>query len=211
MTTAKDDIPVQDALFLVSPPTPKGPEHKRWQPWHIAVMTVGVPLVAFLSAVGANTVSHWWLVDALPAHTSATASASPNVKKTKAPEPPRYDLAGFRSATTGPAERAFASALYALRADVKKPDYPAALTDSPRLTSAASEFLALVKAANPPPSYGPAKLGYIQAALAARKAGTEALEALQTANLGLLQKAAGDAARAQRLLIRAPSSEPHGS
>ena len=194
--TLIQDNPQQEPLFTLAPPplAPK-PGRKKYAPWHWAVMIAGVPLLAFLSCVGANTVVNWWLVDAPPAHASAVASHKPKDHKSKPPGP-RYDLAGFRSAVTGPEEHAFASALYALRADIKGPDYPAGLNDAPRLAQAASSFLTLLRTTKPPPSSGPEKLAYVQAALGARKAGREALEALQTANLGLLQDAAGEAARA---------------
>jgi hypothetical protein len=52
MTTAKDELPVQDALFL-APPKPER-EPKKFKPWHWVALGIGVPVIAFLSCVGAN-------------------------------------------------------------------------------------------------------------------------------------------------------------
>jgi hypothetical protein len=210
MITAQDKAPALPAELdsLFRPRSTPAPPRKKYSRWHVATLIIGVPVIAFLSCVGANTVVNWWLVDAPAAQASATATQKAKADKPKAPA---YNLPGFRSAITGTEKQALASALWAVRSDIRRPDYPAALTDTPRLITAANEFLSLVRSTNPPPSYGPEKLGYIQAGLAARKAGTEALEALQTANLGLLQKAADEAARARWLLSHASASAPRGS
>src|SRR6266487_4823930 len=109
MTTAQDPIPQQEPLFLVPPlPTPTGPQKKALARWHVAVLIVGVPLFAFLSCVGANTVAHWYINDAPAARAQTAATSKPKPHKSK-PAGPRYNLAGYRSAITGPEEQAFAS------------------------------------------------------------------------------------------------------
>jgi hypothetical protein len=47
MTTAKDELLVQDPLFLAPPPPPK-PERKRWRPWHYAVIAIAAPVLLWL-------------------------------------------------------------------------------------------------------------------------------------------------------------------
>jgi len=141
MTTAQDKIPALpgelDSLFRpTGQEPPKPPKRKTWKPWHIAVMAVGVPVVALLSSVGANTVAHWYINAAPSAQAQTAATGKPKPHKTT-PSAPRYNLAGYRSAITGPEEQAFASALWKLRADIRRPDYTSAATDAPRLIAAA--------------------------------------------------------------------------
>jgi hypothetical protein len=212
MTTAQDKAPglpgELDSLFRpqVSPMPPK----RKLARWHLATLIVGVPLLAFLSCVGANTVVNWWLVDAPTVHASATATHKAKAHKT-APAAPAYDLPGYRSAISGQVEKAFASALWAVRADIKRPDYSAASTDAPRLVAAANSWLSLLRPTNPPPSVGPQKLTYMQAATLARKAGETTQRALNGGDLALLQRGADQAKRAQWLLSHASASGPHGS
>jgi hypothetical protein len=209
MTTARDELPAQEPLFLIPPPAPK-PERNRFKPWHWAVLIVGVPVITFLTCVGANTVTHWWIGDTPSAHASTVASHKPKPLKSK-PAAPRYNLPGYQSAVSGPVEKAFASALWALRADIRAPNYSAASTDAPRLVAAANSWLSLLRPTNPPPSYGPAKLAYVQGATIARKAGQTTLQALQTGDLTLLQRGADQAARARWLLTHASAQGPQGS
>jgi hypothetical protein len=150
------------------------------------VLVIGIPAIGFFTAVGADTFAHHF-IDATPA-AHASTTASPGGHKTKphktAPAAPRYNLPGYQSAISGPVEHAFASALWAVRADIKRPDYTAASTDAPRLIAAANSWLSLLRPTNPPPSYGPQKLTYIQAATMARKAGQTTRQALKIFNCG---------------------------
>jgi hypothetical protein len=205
MTTAKD-IPVQDSLFLLPPPAPK-PERRHWRPWHWAVMIVGVPVIAFLSCLGANDVAHW-AIDAPAAHASTTAIHKPKPHK---PKPPAYDLAGYQSAVDGSQAQAFKSALGKLRADIAHADYASAVTDAPNLVNASDAWLALLAKTNPPPSYRPAKLAYVLAATVGRRAGNTTLQGVQTVNLALLQRGAVIAAHARYLLTHATGQGPRGS
>lgn len=174
------------------------------------MLAIGVPILAFLSCVGANTVAHWY-IDAQPtAQASTTATHKPKPHKTT-PAAPKYNLPGYQSAISGPVEKAFASALWAVRADIKRPDYTAAATDAPRLIASANSWLSLLRPANPPPTYGPQKLTYMQAATMARKAGGTVQQALDTGNLTLLQTGADKAKRAQWLLSHAAAQGPRGS
>jgi hypothetical protein len=210
MTTAQDKIPALpgelDSLFRPAKQEPPKPAKRKLVWWHVAIYVVGVPILAFLSCVGANTVVHWWIKDRPAAQTAATGKPTPHK-----PAGPRYNLAGYHSAITGPEEQAFASALWKLRADIRRPDYTAAATDAPRLMAAAGSWLSLLRPTNPPPSYGPQKLTYLQAAAMARRAGGTIQQALNTENLQLLQRGADQAARARFLLSHAAAQAPHGS
>ncbi len=211
MTLIQDPNPIQEPLFtLAPPPTPPKPERKKLAGWHLAVLIVGVPILAFLSCVGANTVVNWWLVDAPPAHASATASHEPTPHKSK-PAAPKYDLAGYRSATTGARQQAFVSALGKLRADNQQSDFATALSDAPNLVNAADRWLRQLRHTNPPPSYRGAKATYVMAATIARQAGQTTLSGLQTTNLGLLQQGAAMADKAVSVLSRATATAPRGS
>ena len=211
MTTAPDKLPQEEPLFLIGPPpaSPK-PKQKKLAAWHWAVLIIGVPIIAFLSCVGANTVAHWWIGNPPAVRASATADHKPKPPKSN-PVPPRYNLPGYQSAVSGPVEKAFTSALRALRADIKAPDYSAASTDAPRLVAAANSWLSLLRPTNPPPSYGPTKLTYMQAATMARKAGQTIQQALNAGNLSELQRGADQAARARWLLSHAAKQGPRGS
>lgn len=209
--TLTQNNPQQEPPFTLAPaPAPPKPERKKLTGWHIAVLAVGTPVIAFLSCVGANTVAHWFIHDAPAAHAETTATHKPKPHKSK-PAAPRYNLPGYRSAISGPVEKAFASALWAVRADIKRPDYSAASTDAPRLIAAANSWLSLLRPTNPPPSYGPTKLTYMRSAILARKAGQTTQQALNAGNLTLLQKGADQAARAQWLLSHAAGQGARGS
>jgi hypothetical protein len=168
------------------------------------------PFVILFVMVGAYTCTKWLLGDPLAPFASVAATHKPEAHKTHTPkpQPPAYNLAGYRSAITGPEEKAFAASLWKLRADIKRPDYTAAVNDAPRLMATANAWLSLLRQTNPPPSYGPAKLAYMQAAIVARRAGQATRQALQTADLAGLQRGADQAARARYLLTHAPSSMP---
>jgi len=208
MTTAQDQ---QEPLFLLPPqPTPQKPERKKLAPWHWAVLVVGVPVIAFLSCVGANSVAHWWIGDTSAAHASAVASHEPAPHKSKPPKP-AYDLAGYQSALTGPHEHTFASALYALRTDDRTSDFAAAVTDAPRLINAANAWLTVLSKTSPPPAYQPSKLAYMQAVTVARNAARSTQAGLRTTNLALLQRGTAQANRARSMLSQAPALGPRGS
>jgi hypothetical protein len=212
MTTAQDPIPQQEPLFLIPPPpTPTGPQKKKkFAPWHWLVL-IGLGLaVAFLVAVGAYTVTTHVFKDAPSAQAQTAATSKPKPHKSK-PAGPRYNLAGYRSAITGPEEQAFASALWKLRADIHRPDYAEAASDAPRLIAAANSWLSLLRQTNPPPTYGPAKLAYVQGAMVARKAAQTTVQALQAGDFTLLQRGADQAARARWLHSHASAGGPQGS
>jgi len=97
-------------------------------------------------------------------------------------------------ASSGDHTQAFVSALWKLREDIKRPDYTAAVSDAPRLVAAANSWLSLLRQTNPPPSYGPAKLAYVQGAMVARKAARTTMQALQAGDFTLLQRGADQAA-----------------
>jgi hypothetical protein len=210
MTTAKDEILVQEPLWFAPPPAP---QRKRWRLWHYVAVIIAAPVLLWLFGLGAYTQAQWLKgshVAQASTTASPTASHSPTPHATS-PAPPRYNLAGYQSAASGPVERAFASALWAVRSDIRKPDYKVAVTDAPRLMAAASSWLSLLRQTNPPPSYGPQKLTYLQAAAMARRAGGTIQQALNTGNLQLLQRGADQAARARWLLTHATAQGPRGS
>jgi hypothetical protein len=205
MTTAKDEIPVQEPLFLLPPPAPK-PERKKLAGWHIAVLAVGVPIIVALTCIGANTVAHWWIGNPPMAHASAKASHTATPKPT-----PSYDLAGYRAAITGPAKLAFASALDAMLNDLSHLDTSAAGVDAPRLTGAAHTWLTALRATNPPPGYRSGKLANMRAESLGRRAASAVHSGLTTSNIGLLQRGYDLASRASEALNHASATEPHGS
>ena len=99
-----------------------------------------------------------------PAHT-AQAAATATHKPAKEPrhtQPPRpaYNLAGYQAAISGPEEQAFVAALNQFRADAKHYKFQTLTTDSLSLSGAASTWLTVLKATNPPPgiSDGQARL-----------------------------------------------------
>jgi hypothetical protein len=208
------DNPNQQSLFTLAPaPAPPKPERKRWRPWHYVVVILGAPVLLWLLGLGAYTQAQW-LKGSTVAQASTTASHEASHSPTphaSQPAPPRYNLPGYQSAVSGPVERAFAGALWAVRADIRKPDYQAAVTDAPRLMAAASSWLSLLRQTNPPPSWGPQKLTYEQAATLARKAGQTTQQALSSGDLAGLQRGADQAKRAQWLLSHATAQGPHGS
>lgn len=209
--TLIQDNPQQEPLFtLAPPPAPPRPERKKLAGWHIAVLVIGIPVIGFFTALGADTFAHHW-IDAQPtAQAVTTATHKPTPHKTK-PSRPKYNLAGYRSATTGAREQAFVSALNKLRADNQQSDFTTALNDAPHLITAADRWLRQLRHTNPPPSYRGAKATYVMAATIARQAGQTSLNGLQTTNLGLLQQGAALAAKAVTVLSRATAQGPRGS
>jgi hypothetical protein len=192
------------------------PQRKKLSPWQLAVLIIGVPLIALLAAIGAYTSTKFVFRDP-PARPSASPSHTPSSPK---PLTPTYDLAGYRSAIGGPEEQAFASALSRLRYDLTHPDFMAAAGDAPRLIAAANAWLSLLDQTNPPPAYRPGKLAYMQAATVGLRAGDTTEQGLRSANLAQLQKGANQAARGNRLLSLAlanatpaptPAATPIGS
>jgi hypothetical protein len=209
--TLIQDNPQQEPLFTLPPPPPAPkPERNKLKPWHWVALIIGVPIVAALTCIGANTVAHWWIGNTPTAAASTAATHEPTPHKST-PAAPRYNLPGYQSAIDGPVEKAFASALWAVRQDIHKPDYVAASTDAPRLVAAANSWLSLLRQTNPPPSYGPQKLSYEQAAIEARQAGEAIQQALAAGDLTGLQRGADQAARARWLLSHATAQAPRGS
>ncbi len=204
MTTAEEKtIPGPSALFPSE--NLAKPKAKKYRSWHwVVLVVVGLP-VAFLVLVGTNTVAHHFM-DAAPVK-AAKATHKPKQHKPK-PTTPAYDLAGYQSAITGSDEHAFASALYALRSDINRYSFPAALTDAPRLITAANAWLGVLRSTNPPPSYQAAKQQYITAATLGRRAGKAMQDGLTGGNLALLETGQRLAARAQSALLQAT---PRGS
>jgi len=192
------------------------PQRKKLSPWQLAVLIIGVPLIAFFAAIGAYTSTKFVFRDP-PAHLSTSPSHTPSSPK---PSTPTYDLASYRSAIGGPEEQAFASALSRLRYDLTHPDFVATAGDAPRLIAAANAWLSLLDQTNPPPAYRPGKLAYMQAATVGLRAGETTEQGLRSANLAQLQKGANQAARGKRLLSLAlanatpaptPAATPIGS
>lgn len=124
------DNPQQEPLFNLAPqPTPP---KKKLAGWHITVLAIGVPVIAFLSCVGGNMVAHWALSNPPAAKAAATHKLTPHKSK---PAPPKYDFARYQSAITGPEENAFAPALWKLRTEIGKANYAAAVDDAPKLVA----------------------------------------------------------------------------
>src|SRR5262245_28623257 len=134
------------------------PKRKKPSPWQLAVLIIGIPVIAFFAAIGAYTSTKFVFRDP-PAQLSA---APPHTQHSPRPSTPTYDLAGYRSAIGGPEEQAFASALSRLRYDLTHPDFMAATGDAPKLIAAANGWLSLLDQTNPPPAYRPGKLAYMQ-------------------------------------------------
>jgi len=192
------------------------PKRKKLSPWQLAALIIGVPAIAFFTAIGAYTSTKFVVRDP-PARPSAAPSHTPHSPK---PSTPTYDLAGYRSAIGGPEEQAFASALSRLRYDLTHPDFIAAAGDAPGLIAAANAWLSLLDQTNPPPVYRPGKLAYMQAATVGLRAGETTEQGLRSANLAQLQKGANQAAKGKRLLSLAlanatpaptPAATPIGS
>jgi hypothetical protein len=185
-------------------------KRKKLAPWHIAVLAMGVPVIAFFTCIGAYTfTTHVFRAAGVAA---ATDRAAPD-PKAHDPEPsrPAYDLAGFQAVIKGGEEQAFVSALGRLRADDRMYNFAAAVSDAPGLVSAANAWLAALGPANPPPAWQGEKVAYIRAAILARRAAKATEGGLTSANLGLLQKGQALTAQAQAALARAPGNAPRGS
>jgi hypothetical protein len=172
------------------------PKRKKLSPWQLAALIIGVPVIAFFTAIGAYTSTKFVFHDP-PARLPTAPSHTPHSLR---PSTPTYDLAGYRSAIGGPEEQAFASALSRLRYDLTHPDFMAAADDAPKLIAAANAWLSLLDQTNPPPAYHPGKLAYMQAATVGLRAGETTEQGLRSANLAQLQKGANQAARGKRLL-----------
>lgn len=219
--TPPDGGPQPAPAFLpppaeIMPAVPWPPKREKLSPWQLAALVIGVPVIAFFAAVGAYTSTTFVFRDP-PAQASAAPSRQPHSPR---PPAPAYDLAGYESATGGPAEQAFAAALSRLRYDLTHPDFIAAAGDAPKLIAAANAWLSLLGQTNPPPAYRPGKLAYIQAATVGLRAGETTEQGLRSANLAGLQKGANQAARGKRLLSLAlagatpaptPAATPIGS
>jgi hypothetical protein len=209
--TLIQDNPQQEPLFtLAPPPTSPKPERNKLKPWHIAVLIVGVPVFAFLSCVGANTVAHWFIHDA-PAVKASGTVATHKASAKPTPTGPHYDIAGYRAALNGSTAQAFVNALGELRNDAVRSNFTAAVTDAPRLIDTANRWLSLLRRTTPPPSYSAGKVQYILAAIMARRPARTIQQGLQTVNLGLLQRGADQISKARWLLARANAPAPKGS
>jgi hypothetical protein len=157
--------------------------------------------------LGAYTQAQWFKGSPSVAQASAVATHKPTPHKSK----PAYDLAGYRSAITGPAMLAFASALSAMLNDLGHLDTSAAGVDAPRLVDAANTWLKALRATNPPPAYRKGKLANMRAATLGRRAAWAVHSGLTTSNVGLLQHGYDLANKASEALSQAPASEPQGS
>jgi hypothetical protein len=190
-------------------PKPKRP---GWAWWHYLVMAVFGPMVLALVVIGADTAAHHFTGGVpAPALTTMAEPAPKPVANKPQPTVPGHDLTSYRAAIAGTEEQAFVSALGQLRADDKAYDFAAAITDAPKVIVTASAWLAVLSHTNPPPAYRPAKLTYMSAATWARRGARTTLDALQTSNFALLAKGQQLAAKAARVLSRAPAPAPGGS
>jgi hypothetical protein len=204
--TQQDIPPTPPELPAVHMWQPK--KRKGMQPGHWALIALAALPLAFLVSVGAYTVAR----PAFSGHSSsAAATTKPTVRHSAKPAGPVYNLAGYRSTISGPEAQAFVTDLNKLRSDIRMPNYPAAAMDAPQLITAAGNWLTALRATNPPPQYGPQKLAYMQAATAALTAGQTCQRGLQTANLTLLQRGAGQIANARALLHNANAPEAHAT
>ena len=193
---------------------PKKPQRKM-RPWHWAVICVIAPFLILFEAVGAYTVAHW-AFNRPPASVVNLAGATPTPAgkhHNKPPKPPKpaYDLAGYKATVDGTDEQTFVVALNRLRSDIKRLSLQTVTTDALTLSGAANTYLADLKATNPPPAYGAAKLANITAAILARRAAATAQSAVSAANLTSFQTGLAQANRAKQALVQAVSVTPKGS
>src|SRR6266487_3747772 len=162
------------------------PERHKLKPWHIATLTVGVPVIAFLSGVGANTIADHY-INASSASPAATVSLSPAHSARPTPAPtPTYNLSGYRAVLNGTTAQAFVNALGKLRRDIRRSDFTSEATDTTTLINAAGTWLAELSATRPPPSYGANKLQYEVAAQTAAKAASTIQHGMATVNLPMI-------------------------
>jgi len=209
----------------IRPPASWPAKRRKLAPWHVTVLAIGVPIIAFFTCIGAYTFTTHAFRVAGPAAATARAAQGPKAQDPKAqgpkaqgpkahdPDPsrPAYDLAGFQAVIKGPEEQAFVSVLRRLRADDRTYNFAAAVSDAPSLVSAANAWLAALEPANPPPAWQGEKVAYMRAVILARRAGKATQGGLTSANLGLLQKGQALTAQAQAALARAPGNAPRGS
>jgi hypothetical protein len=203
MVTVHDQ---QEPLWLLppDPPTTK----RKFAPWHIVTLVVGVPILATLSAIGANTVAHHF-IDVPAARASANTAHKASARPTRTA--PQYDLAQYRSVLNGSDAQRFVDSLARLRTDVVRSNFTQAVGDAPRLINAADTWLADLKGTHPPPSFNASKLEYMAATVQARKAGQTIQQALQSTNFGLMQQGADQIGRARSLLRQANAPHATGS
>jgi hypothetical protein len=208
MTTTQDG---PSAVYDIS--TAPHPTVKRWPWWQYVAIGVAAAIVTPLTFIGAVTVGQWWF-DPQPtaAATTITLNQSPKPHSAKpTPTAPVYDLNGYKAAVSGSDEQAFVTALNRFRSDIKRLRFQTVATDALTLTGAANAYLADLRATNPPPAYGPAKLANIMAAIYARRAAATIQGAITSANLGALQTGLAQANKAKAALANAVASTPKGS
>lgn len=202
------DSQVLPPVDVSSAPWPDKP--KKLAPWHVATLIVGVPIIAFLSCVGANTVAHHFIdTPAVKASATAAHRQTPKPHHTKPPAP-AYNLAGYQAAISGTEEQSLVTALNRFRADIRRLDFQSVTTDSLTLTGAANAWLAVLRNTNPPPAYQGQKLTYLMAAILARRAATTTQGAISSANLASLQKGLALANKARAALAQAAASAAQG-
>ena len=187
------------------------PERRRLAPWHIAALIAGVPLVLFLSGVGANAIADHFVSTsaATPAATVTHHKARPAAKPT--PTAPQYNLAGYQAAISGTEEQALVTALNRFRSDIRQLQFQTVATDSLTLTGAANTWLATLRHTTPPPANQGQKLTYMMAAILARRAATTTQGAISSANLASLQRGLALANQARAALARAIASAPQAT
>jgi hypothetical protein len=210
MTTIKDE---PHAVYDISTaPQPKVTPHMVW--WHYVLISLGLAIVTPLTCIGAYTVGSWIFNDPPAVVNLATANATPT-QSAKPPhtQPPTpvYDLAGYKAVVSGSDEQAFVTALNRLRADIKRLHLQTVTTDALTLSGAANAYLDDLKATNPPPAYGPAKLANIASAVYARRAAATIQGAVSSANLTSFQTGLRQANQAKAALGQAVETTPRGS
>jgi hypothetical protein len=209
MTTIKDQ-PVYDIS------TAPHSTVKRWPWWHYVALGLGVAIVAPLTFIGAATVGHWWFAPE-PTAAATTINLNQSAKRhetqpTPTPTPtPTYDLAGYKAAVSGSDEQAFVIALNRFRSNIKRLRFQTVTSDALALSGTANTYLADLRATNPPPGYGVAKLANMTAAVYARRAAATIQQAITSANLGALQTGLAQANKARAALAQAVAAMPKGS
>lgn len=104
------------------------------------------------------------------------------------------------------------AALNQFRGDSRHYKLQSLTTDSLSLSGAASTWLTVLKATNPPPGYQTAKLGYLMAATLANRAAAKTQSGISSASLAALAQGNTLAAQAKAALTRAAAADaPRGS
>jgi hypothetical protein len=206
--TAKFRPPELPAVQLWHPKKPQ----RKLRGWHIAILVIGVPIIASLTAIGAYTLTGWAFKDPPSVIHLATAKPTPKpTNKQHKPPKPAYDLAGYKATVDGSDEQTFVTALNRFRRDIRALQFQTVTSDAVTLSNAASTYLADVRATNPPPGYQAAKLANITAAIYARRAAAIIQGAISTSNLNALHTGLAEANKAKTALSQAIASTPKGS